>query len=171
MSAATFGIREMSAGGFRAFYRAAPGFAEVRSARCETRDQAAGWLRTNLPAYGVEVSEEYREKPDASVGPSPSPWKVLRANEGTSGPLFEAEAEEMFPFRRVVDANGKTVVACHDLATISEPDARLIEAAPDLLEAAEAVRDRAQANDGAGLLVALDVLERAIDRARGRVQA
>lgn len=53
----------------------------MRSARCGTFGQAAGWLRFNLPAYGVEVPDEYREKTAAPVELSPTPWKALRTNE------------------------------------------------------------------------------------------
>jgi hypothetical protein len=43
--------------------------------------------------------------------------------------------EEPSPFTRISAKDGQRVVACHDLCEIKPEDARLIAAAPDLLNA------------------------------------
>jgi hypothetical protein len=46
---------------------------------------------------------------------------------------------EAAPIKRIEAADGTCVVACHDLAEISEAHAKLIVAAPKLLEALRAI--------------------------------
>ena len=63
------------------------------------------------------------------------PWKALRSNEDWHGPMWDIEPdEEPSPFTRISAKDGQRVVACHDLCEIKPEDARLIAAAPDLLE-------------------------------------
>ena len=64
------------------------------------------------------------------------PWKALRSNEDWHGPMWDIEPdEEPSPFTRISAKDGQRVVACHDLCEIKPEDARLIAAAPDLLNA------------------------------------
>lgn len=45
----------------------------------------------------------------------------------------EERAEwERAPFERIEDANGQTVVACHDLSKITHANARLLVATPEM---------------------------------------
>ncbi len=60
---------------------------------------------------------------------TPGPLRFARSHEDQNGPLFELEPGETKPIKRLYAANGAAVVACHDLATIDEPDARLLAAA------------------------------------------
>jgi hypothetical protein len=64
------------------------------------------------------------------------PWKALRSNEDWHGPMWDIEPdEEPSPFTRISAKDGQRVVACHDLCEIKPEDARLMAAAPDLLNA------------------------------------
>lgn len=66
---------------------------------------------------------------------TPGPWKFCRSNEDFDGPMFDVDPEdELLPITRI-EAKGKVIAEAHDLFEFREANARLIAAAPDLLEA------------------------------------
>lgn len=77
--------------------------------------------------------------------PTPAPWRALRWWESAGMTLEDAtDAEqraewEAAPYLRIEGADGRTVVACHDLGTITAENARLLAAAPELAEALAAL--------------------------------
>lgn len=70
---------------------------------------------------------------------TPGPWKACRAHEDFEGTIYDLDPDETpGPIKRI-EAKGKTVAAAHDLFEFTEEDARLIEAAPDLLAVLKSV--------------------------------
>lgn len=70
---------------------------------------------------------------------TPGPWKACRAHEDFEGTIYDPDPDDPpGPIKRI-EAKGKTVAAAHDLFEFAEEDARLIEAAPDLLAALKSV--------------------------------
>lgn len=70
---------------------------------------------------------------------TPGPWKACRSHEDFDGPMFDIDPEDQAeydarPFVGILAATG-TVATAHDLFEFKPEDARLIAAAPGLLEA------------------------------------
>lgn len=103
------------------------------------------------------------------------PWHFMRwyGREGTEEEKIQAEIadytiEELRsknPVKSIVDSDDKSIVSCHDLATIEEGNAKLISAAPDLLEACKAIID---ATKPSMIEKAYDMCESAIAKAEWR---
>ena len=66
---------------------------------------------------------------------TPGPWKACRSNEEFNGLMFDIDSEDdPYPIVRIVSQT-KTIAAAHDLFVFDEHNARLIESAPDILDA------------------------------------
>lgn len=96
---------------------------------------------------------------------TPEPWRALRWWESAGMTLADAadDAEraewESAPYLRIEGANGKTVVACHDLSKISHADARLIVEAPAMHAALDTFvqwfDDMRRTDEGRALLMSM----------------
>lgn len=76
---------------------------------------------------------------------TPGPWKACRAHEGFDGPYYDIDPDERAeydakPFVSIEAKGGERVTNAHDLFTFKPANARLIAAAPELLEALKALR-------------------------------
>lgn len=105
---------------------------------------------------------------------TPGPWKACRSYEDFDGPYVEPDLEdveeyERQPFTRIYAKDGTAVMDAHDLFEMKEGNARLIAAAPDLLEACEDILKSTKR--GSKLSVhdkwIIQRLEQAIKRAKG----
>ena len=66
---------------------------------------------------------------------TPGPWKACRSNEEFDGVMFEKDSDDdPYPIVRIVSKT-KTIAAAHDLFVFDEHNARLIQEAPNILEA------------------------------------
>lgn len=108
---------------------------------------------------------------------TPGPWKACRHHEDYSGPYFDIDEEgreeyHARPFVKIESANGYTVTSAHDLSTMTNADAALIAAAPELLAALVSLHDDIQdrqddgANFNPGTLQALEQARIAIAKAQ-----
>lgn len=74
---------------------------------------------------------------------TPGPWKACKSHEDFDGPFFDIEPDEVEYYNKRpytwIYAKDRAVVGAHDLFEMREADAKLIESAPELFEAAESL--------------------------------
>jgi hypothetical protein len=137
------------------------------------REVFAETMREAVTAHATRFLQK-RIGEGKPVSHSSGPWRAMRWWEESGMTLADANddedraAWESAPIKRIEAADGSSVVTCHDLAIISPENARLIVAAPKLLEALLNITEFLEANydHNTAAMEAADIARATIKEAR-----